>query len=258
MREHLQRMEYPMSTTYSITITRFDSSVDAWPYGTTYDVPDDPEIAPMTALKALHWIIRHKEPIAYDYNCRRGTCGRCAMMIDGEPRLACLYTLTGSHSLAPLKGFPVIRDLVVDKQSAYAKFVASNHSIKTLSPNDVLKPIDGAFWRETIYPLNACRECMCCYGGCQALGELKRWGAFAGPGAMQEIYLRSIDGEDRSNRIEQAVFSGLFACIQCGNCTKYCPALIKATENIKTMMDAATEQGLKPSDDKMTNYWPML
>ena len=247
-----------MADTYKITIVRFDPSRDAEPYESAYDVPDDPDFAPMTALKALHYINRNFDPIAYDYNCRRGTCGRCAIMIDGQPKLSCQFPLTGSHTFAPLDSFPVIRDLVVDKQEAYGKFVQSDHAIKTLGPKEVLQPMDFSLWEEKIYPLNACRECMCCYASCQALNLFDRKGSYAGPGAMQQIYLRHIDGQDKKNRIEQAVFSGLFECVQCGTCTLVCPAGITGAENIKEMMDAAEEQGLKPATDQATNYWPTL
>lgn len=247
-----------MPDSYKITITRFDSSVDSEPYDVTYEVPDDPDFAPMTALKALHWIDRYEEPIAYDFNCRSGTCGRCAIMIDGLPKLACYFVLTGDHHLAPLTGFPVIRDLVVNKREAYLRFVQSDHTIKTLAPHEVLKPIDGEYWRTVVFPLSACRECMCCYASCQALNEFDRWGTFAGPGVMQQIYLRHIDGEDKYDRLDQAVFSGVFECVQCGNCTKVCPSLIMCTENIKQMMDEAEAAGIKPATDEEVSYWPLL
>jgi succinate dehydrogenase/fumarate reductase iron-sulfur protein len=246
-----------MPESYKITITRFDASYDIQPYEKSYTVPDDPQSAPMTALKALHWIDRYEEPIAYDFNCRSGTCGRCSIMIDGLPRLACYFILTGNHSFAPLTGFPVIRDLVVNKKEVYSRFVQSNHNIKTKGPHQVLQPIDGKFWRDTIFPLNACRECMCCYASCESLNDFKRWNRYAGPGVMQQIYLRHIDGQDQSNRLEQAVYSGVFECMQCGNCTTVCPALIPAAENIKSMMDEAEAAGLKPSTER-TSYWPLL
>jgi succinate dehydrogenase/fumarate reductase iron-sulfur protein len=247
-----------MPTIYTITIKRFDPSTDKQPYEKKYEVPDDPDFAPMTALKALHYIHRYIEPIAYDYNCRRGTCGRCAIIVDGKPKLACLTELTGRHRFEPLSSFPVIRDLVVDKHTAYTRFINSNHTIKTLGPKDVLKPINTNFWEDVIYPINACRECMCCYTACQALNDFKKWGSFAGPGAMQEIYLRHIDGEDKSDRIEQAVFSGLFDCVQCGMCTEVCPSGIKSAENIKEMMEKARKKGLEMDVESATSWWPML
>lgn len=247
-----------MPDSYTLTIVRFDPTMDTEPYEKTYEVPDDPEFAPMTALKALHYINRFEEPIGYDFNCRRGSCGRCAVMIDGQPKLSCMFPLTGSHRIEPLKGFPVLRDLIVDKESAYAKFVDTSHTIKTLSPDGVLAPMSGEMYREKIYPLNFCRECMCCYASCQALHDFGKWASYAGPGAMQQLYLRHIDGMDKSARIDQAVFAGLFECVQCGNCTTVCPSLIPAAENIKEMMDEAEAQGLKPAVGEGTEYWPMI
>ena len=178
-------------------------------------------------------------------------------MVDGEPCLACQKVLTGEHTFEPLAGFPVVRDLIVDNSSAYERFVESATSIKTLGPKDVLKPIDGETYRTTIYPLSACRECMSCYAACTALQDMGLWGAYAGPGAMQAIYLRTIDGEDVSDRIGQAVFSGLFNCVQCGRCSQVCPAGIPCAENIKAMMDQAEERGLKPTEAP-TSWWPIV
>lgn len=247
-----------MADTYNITIVRFDASADTEPYETSYEVPDDPDFAPMTALKALHHINRYAEPIGYDFNCRRGSCGRCGIMVDGEPRLACMTPLTGNHTFAPLDGFPVIRDLIVDKSVAYGKFLDSEHVIKTLKADGVLQPMPYSDYTDKMYPLNFCRECMCCYAGCQALQDFDRWGSFAGPGAMQQMYMRHNDTMDQSDRIGQAAFAGLFECVQCGNCTKNCPSLIPGAENIKEMMDEAEARGLKPDTDSRTKYWPML
>jgi succinate dehydrogenase/fumarate reductase iron-sulfur protein len=235
-----------VSGVFKLTIVRFDPSVDTEPHQSTYEVPDDPSSAPMTALKALHYINRFCEPIGYDYNCRRGTCGRCAMIIDGTPRLACYFILTGEHLLEPLKGCRVIRDLVVDKSTMIEKFIASSKAIETESPNDVMKPISGDFWRDTIYPINACRECMCCYSVCQISLIAGKENPFLGPGALQQIYLRAVDGMDQTKRVEQAVSAGLFDCIQCGMCTLVCPSRITCSENIKDMMDAAIQQGFSP------------
>ena len=244
-----------MADSFTLNIMRFDPTADTEPHLATYEVPDDPEFAPMTVLKALHYINDHIEPIGYDFNCRRGTCGRCAVMVDGVACLACEKEVTGEHTVEPLDGFPVVRDLIVDKAQGYARFLQAGTAIRTLKADGVLQPIDGDKWRDVIYPLNACRECMCCYASCSALAAGD--GHYAGPGALQTVYLRSIDEEDRSNRIEQATFMGLFNCIQCGNCTAVCPAGIPCAENIRDMMDQAEKAGLKPEGEP-TAWWPML
>ena len=76
-----------MTVSARVRILRFDPGIDPEPYYKDYDIADyDTSAGPLTVLKALHWINLHIEPIAYDYNCRRTTCGLCGMMIDGEPK----------------------------------------------------------------------------------------------------------------------------------------------------------------------------
>ena len=70
-----------------ITVTRFDPSQDASPYEQSFEVPYRDNI---TALEALMHIYENEEPIAFDYSCHGRSCGRCAMMVDGEPKLACI------------------------------------------------------------------------------------------------------------------------------------------------------------------------
>lgn len=248
-------MSNRLTDQFILTVRRFDPSVDAKPYEASYTVPnEDPDFSPMTALKALHYINRFIEPLAYDYNCRRGTCGRCAMMIDGIPRLACYFELVSEHRLEPLAGCEVVRDLVVDKDPFIEKFVSSSEAMETLESNDVMQPISGDFWSDTIYPINACRECMCCYAACQVSRLGNTSGAFLGPGALQQIYLRAVDGMDQAKRIEQAVHDGLFECIKCGMCTLVCPSRIPCAENIKDMMDAAIFAGIVPPDTENGCY----
>ena len=70
-----------------ITVKRYDPSKDNAPYETTYEVPHDDEY--MTLLQALVYIHENEEPLAFDFSCRGRMCGRCAMMLDGEPGAAC-------------------------------------------------------------------------------------------------------------------------------------------------------------------------
>jgi succinate dehydrogenase/fumarate reductase-like Fe-S protein len=75
-----------MPQIFKIKLLRFDPSQDAKPYHKTYEVPySDQDLGPMSALKALHYIHQNIEPIGYDYHCRFGGCGRCAIMFDAPP-----------------------------------------------------------------------------------------------------------------------------------------------------------------------------
>ena len=57
--------------------------------------------------------------ISWECSCMQGVCGSCAMVINGRPALACetfLRDLKGKKvTLEPLKKFPVISDLLVDR-----------------------------------------------------------------------------------------------------------------------------------------------
>jgi fumarate reductase iron-sulfur subunit len=92
--------------------------------------PQEPSVAPrmqpyeleeadgMTLFIALNEIREKQDPsLQFDFVCRAGICGSCAMVINGGPTLAC-RTLTknlGTEiTLAPLPFFELIGDLSVD------------------------------------------------------------------------------------------------------------------------------------------------
>jgi succinate dehydrogenase/fumarate reductase iron-sulfur protein len=250
-----------MADSATLRIRRFDPSTDPEPYYKEYEITGfDTESGPLTVLKALHWINLHIEPIAYDYNCRRTSCGLCGVMVDGEAKLGCMAPITMGKEVTvePLLGFPIIRDLIVDTSIAHQRFLQTSVSIKTSGPDEVCRTNISAenWWNVTSHHVS-CRECMLCYSSCQALQSFNRWDSFAGPGALQQIYLRHIDEIDESDRVKQAVDLGVFECVQCGMCTKVCPAHIPTCENNRRLMDEAEQSGLKPSDER-TSYWPML
>lgn len=112
-----------------ITVKRYDPSKDNAPYEATYEVPHDDEY--MTLLQALVYIHENEEPLAFDFSCRGRMCGRCAMMLDGEPVLACVEPLSdGSHVVEPLAGVPVVKDLVVDKSQVQARIAETYKRVR--------------------------------------------------------------------------------------------------------------------------------
>ena len=230
-------------------VFRYDPSVDAEPYYKTYEVPwqEDPS-GFMTGLQVLHYIYENIEPIAYDFNCRGSLCGRCSMVIDGKPGLACYTPLQpGEHTFEPLESLPIVRDLIVDRAPYMQKFVEADVSKKTVNPVTQSDPIDYDLYWNTLERLNNCRECMCCYDVCPALQERNKW-EFVGPGAMMQIAMRHLDPYDEEDRVRQAVFSGVWNCDLCGECTSVCPAQIEHTRLIGLLQEAAAEQGLKPDE----------
>src|ERR1700720_2253928 len=67
------------------------------------------------------------EPVVWEQGCLEEVCGSCSMLINGRPRQACTALIetiikeTGSHviTLAPFTKFPLIRDLIVDRDAMF-------------------------------------------------------------------------------------------------------------------------------------------
>src|SRR5437868_9254443 len=102
-------------------------------------------------------------PVSYDSNCLEEVCGSCAMLVNGKARMACsalVDKLEQPIRLEPLKKFPVVRDLSVDRQFMF-------ESLKRVK---AWVPIDGTYnlgegpriapeVQEEAYPLSHCITC---------------------------------------------------------------------------------------------------
>lgn len=236
-------------------VFRYDPSMDDKPYYKEYEIPWQEDASGfMTGLQVLHYIYENIEPIAYDYNCRGSICGRCSMVIDGKPVLACYTRLKpGYHTFEPLEGAPIIRDLMIDRKSTMQKFVDTQVAKKTLNPVEKSEDIDYELYWNTLERLNNCRECMLCYDVCPAL---KVGGKdYVGPGAMMQIAFRHLDPHDEADRVEQAVHSGLWKCVMCGSCELVCPAQIPHFSLLQRLRDDAKARNLKPEGCEDYNFW---
>ena len=76
-------------------------------------------------LDVIHRIQATEAPdLACRWNCKAGKCGSCSAEINGKPLLMCMTrmdTLRPSEpvTVAPMRAFPVIRDLVTDVSYNY-------------------------------------------------------------------------------------------------------------------------------------------
>ncbi len=234
-----------MAETIVAKIFRYDPSVDQEPTYKSYDVPWKEYT---TGLEVLHYINENFEAIGFDYCCRSSLCGRCSMMIDGRPFLACEKTLQpGEHVFEPMLGFPVIRDLVTDHSKIMEKVVATGLAVQSVDPIVQLDNIPYDKYWNTLEPINMCRDCMCCYAVCPPLQEENKWESFIGPSAMAQIAKRAIDPLDRADRVAQAAFSGIFDCTLCGKCSAVCPAEIPHVELFTLLQQEAEARELKPT-----------
>src|SRR6187401_3816613 len=101
-----------------LRILRFDPERDAKPHWESYQVECDPKMD--RVLDLLHRVKYEQDgSLTFRRSCAHGVCGSDAMLINGRNRLACklrVDQLGNKISVAPLLGFTVVKDLVVDME----------------------------------------------------------------------------------------------------------------------------------------------
>ena len=84
-----------------------------------------------TILDVVAWVQQQADPtLSYRFACRVGMCGSCAMMVNGAPRWTCRTHVQkvaedNRLEIAPLRNLPVIKDLAVDMDPFFDKWVAA-------------------------------------------------------------------------------------------------------------------------------------
>src|SRR5918912_3207397 len=74
----------------------------------------------MVVLDVIHRIQATQAPdLACRWNCKAGKCGSCSAEVNGKPRLMCMTRMNlfqpgETITVAPMRTFPLIRDLVTD------------------------------------------------------------------------------------------------------------------------------------------------
>lgn len=230
------------------TVYKFNPATDLKPYYVSGEVPFEEG---MTALHALKYFNENVEHVNYDFSCRGRLCGRCAMMLNGEPTMICTKKLEDKdYTVEPLPGFQVIRDLIVDKHPLDDRISAISARIRvepftaeTLKA-DRTTYTDDIMWKT--YGAEFCARCGVCNAGCPIMAV--NHGEFIGPAGLLAIAYRHMDPLDQGDRVMEAVSNGLFHCIECGKCDELCAHNdIDHLAAWKMLKDAARERGIVPS-----------
>ncbi len=217
-----------------------------------YRVETDPG---MVVLDVVHRIQATQAPdLACRWNCKAGKCGSCSAEVNGQPRLMCmtrmdLFRSGETITIAPIRTFPLIKDLVTDVSYNYEK--ARQVPPLRLRPPDP----DGKYrmWQEDIdriQEFHKCIECFLCQNVCHVIrdhDELKR--SFAGPRFFIKVAgldMHPLDTVDRTEFVRQHAGIGLCNITKC--CTEVCPEHIHITDN-----------GIIPMKERMAdNFDPIV
>lgn len=168
--------------------------------------------------------------IAWECSCLQGMCGACAMVINGRPALACetfLRDLKGDTVvLEPLKKFPTICDLVVDRGVIQENLKKANAYIEEY------KGTNGTEY-EHMYAAGKCLKCGLCLEVCP---NYKDGSTFYGAAFANDCYLIASRSGSRENAIRDS-YSVNFAkgCSKSLSCVDVCPMKIPTLASIAKM-----------------------
>ena len=188
----------------------------------------------MVVLDAIHQIQRTQAgDLACRWNCKAAKCGSCSAEVNGRPRLMCKTRLDDFPeaepiTVAPMKAFPIIRDLVTDVSWNYAV----NKKIPPFTPK---KDADWVMYQEDIdrvQEFRKCIECFLCQDVCHVLRDHDLKNQFYGPRFMvrlASLEMHPMDGLDRTQLMKDEAGIGLCNITKC--CTEVCPEDIHITDN---------------------------
>ncbi|SIT83545.1 succinate dehydrogenase iron-sulfur subunit [Edaphobacillus lindanitolerans] len=238
---------------------RFDiqrqDTPDSKPYWESFEVEYRPN---MNVISALMEIRRNPvntdggktTPINWEMNCLEEVCGACSMIINGRPRQACtalIDNLAQPIKLEPMRTFPVVRDLVVDREVMF-------DSLKRVK---AWIPIDGTYdlgegprmperKRQWAYELSKCMTCGVCLEACPNVNDKTD---FIGPALISQVRLFNTHPTGAMNKDERldALLQdgGLQECGNSQNCVVACPKGIPLTTSIAAMNRSATIHSFK-------------
>ncbi len=225
------------------------------------DVSEHMSFLEMLDVLNQQLIVRGDDPVAFDHDCREGICGMCGMMINGvahgPERATTVCQLHMRHfkdgdtiTIEPWRsrGFPVVKDLVVDR-SAFDRIVQAGGyiSINTGSApeaNSILVPKPDS---DRAFDAAQCIACGACVAACPNASAMLFTSAKVGhlnslPQGQPERYSRVV------RMVAQMEKEGFGACTNIGECEAVCPKEISLDFISMLNRDvlAANLKGYKP------------
>jgi fumarate reductase iron-sulfur subunit len=246
-------VEGAVSRRLKIDILRYNPQDRASrPHMQTFEVDEAPS---MTLFVALNDIRDHQDPsLQFDFVCRAGICGSCAMLIDGRPGLAC-RTLTSSLAeritLAPLPFFELIGDLSVNTgkwmRGMSERLEAWIHEAGEVDLRRLEERMEPEL-AEQIYELERCIECGCCLAAC---GTARMRKDFVGAVGLNKIARLRLDPRDQRSDADYYELigddDGVFGCMSLLGCQDVCPKELGLQTQIAYMRRKMLRAAVFPS-----------
>ena len=200
-----------------------------------YDGPEDNSVAGVLDYLNYNDDIadssgRRTTRIGWECSCLQGICGACAMVINGKPVLACETFVRDIREkeieIRPLRKFPVIHDLVVDRSSIQENLKKADVCIGEYQPS---ADADHAHQ----YMAAKCLKCGLCLEVCPNYVDGRH---FFGAVFANDCYLAASRNSAREKKIGE-VYAEHFGkdCSKSFSCMDVCPMKIPTLASIGKM-----------------------
>jgi succinate dehydrogenase / fumarate reductase iron-sulfur subunit len=218
------------------------------PWVQTYSLTVESGTTILDCLNQIKW--EQDGSLAFRKNCRNTICGSCAITLNGRSALACkenvgqesqladpivacestdeltsLSAITPRICIAPLRNFPVIKDLVVDMQSFWQGLATVDPQVHGIpEPDEAKESCQPPALRAAMDPMGNCILCGACYAACNAIETNP---TFVGPHALAKAHRLVLDNRDAQPSERLASYgrdgTGVWGCTRCFNCNTVCP-----------------------------------
>jgi fumarate reductase iron-sulfur subunit len=221
------------------------------PHWQSYEIE---EADGMTLFIVLSEIREKQDPsLQFDFVCRAGICGSCAMVINGRPTLAC-RTLTkdlgNEVTLAPLPFFELIGDLSVNTgkwMRGMSERLEGWLHMADARPDltRIEQPMEPEL-ADRIYELDRCIECGCCVAAC---GTARMREDFVGAVGLNRVARFRLDPRDSRTDADYYEIigddDGVFGCMSLLACHDVCPKELPLATQIAYLRRKMVREGMR-------------
>lgn len=222
-----------------VRILRFNPEKDVKPHWEEYSVDVEPTDRVVDALHKIKWF--QDGTLAVRRSCLHGICGSDAMVINRRNALACkvlMKDLGERVTVEPLRGFRVLKDLIVDMEPFFKKYRTIRPYLINDDPPPVRERLQSPRQRARFDDTTKCILCAACTTSCPSF-----WAdpGYLGPAAIVQAHRFIFDSRDLGwvERLTLLVGrDGVWRCRSIFNCVEACPREINITKAIAEVKQA--------------------
>ena len=215
----------------------------------TYEVYEDRLTTVLDVLLKIK--SAHDNSLSMRYSCRMGICGSCGMVVNGKPVLACesnlLSNLTENKDITiePMRGHPILKDLVTDFDEFFEKHESTEPYLKRTDRKEQYAALEP--YRQTreeigkFLPYSYCIMCGLCVDACPVVNSNTE---FIGPQALSQVYRYYSDSRDQGGKrrlMDIDNLKGAWGCEFSGSCSKACPKGVDPASAIQLLKASIME-----------------